>query len=316
MDIIKNYLDNIFGAIPQTEQVLCLKADLLADMEAKYLSLKEGGHSESEAVARVIGEFGNIDELLGEMGIARPDASDVREISTELAHDFIGRAHRTAHQIGLSVMVIILSVAAMIGWYGRLEIVHPNGAPPAQALAPVIFLLVMVAICVAVMIRSSALTGDFGYIDDGDFVIAHDAKHILERERSDAHRQSTTGIGAGVVLCILAPAFLIAITAVREEYALYGVCLLLTLVAAAVYLFIRIGGGSEPYNKLLMLEEYRPERREAERKKEALLGLLWMVAVAVFLVWGLVFDGFRISWVVFPVAGVLSGAISAFMSGS
>ena len=70
MDTIKTYLDNVFAAFPQTERVLALKRDMLAGMEEKYLHLRQHGHSEYEAIGTVIANFGSIDEIAAELGIA------------------------------------------------------------------------------------------------------------------------------------------------------------------------------------------------------------------------------------------------------
>lgn len=69
MDTIRGYLNNMFNSLPRTEQTFKLKQDLLASMEEKYYELKKEGKSENEAVGIVISEFGNIDELIDELGI-------------------------------------------------------------------------------------------------------------------------------------------------------------------------------------------------------------------------------------------------------
>jgi len=70
MDTIKTYLDNVFAAFPKTERVQALKRDMLAGMEEKYLTLRQQGNSEYEAVGMVIANFGSIDEIASELGIA------------------------------------------------------------------------------------------------------------------------------------------------------------------------------------------------------------------------------------------------------
>lgn len=69
MDTIKTYLDNMFTALPKTEQAERMKQDLYNNMIEKYQEMKKEGKSENEAVGIVISEFGNIDELVSELGI-------------------------------------------------------------------------------------------------------------------------------------------------------------------------------------------------------------------------------------------------------
>ncbi|MCR5665842.1 MAG: DUF4097 domain-containing protein [Eubacterium sp.] len=69
MDTIKNYLDNMFARLPDTEQVRAAKEELAQMMEDKYTEMLEEGHTENEAVGAVIADFGNLDELAESLGI-------------------------------------------------------------------------------------------------------------------------------------------------------------------------------------------------------------------------------------------------------
>lgn len=70
METILNYLDNMFINLPQTPEVLRAKEDLAEMMEDKYNELLEEGRMQNEAIGIVISEFGNIQELIDELGIA------------------------------------------------------------------------------------------------------------------------------------------------------------------------------------------------------------------------------------------------------
>ena len=59
----------MFRNLPNTNEVLKAKAELLQMMEDKYTELRREGKSENEAVATVISEFGNLDELADSLGI-------------------------------------------------------------------------------------------------------------------------------------------------------------------------------------------------------------------------------------------------------
>jgi len=87
-------LDNVFAAFPQTDKVQALKRDMLAGMEEKYLTLRQSGNSEHEAVGIVIANFGSIDEIRMELGIARAQqpesgttATTVQSSGSALAYD-------------------------------------------------------------------------------------------------------------------------------------------------------------------------------------------------------------------------------------
>jgi amino acid permease len=88
METIRNYLETMFKNLPQTEKVLKAKSELLQMMEDKYTELINQGKSENEAIGTVIAEFGNLDELAGDLGIAevlheKKDNSEVQDQTAE-----------------------------------------------------------------------------------------------------------------------------------------------------------------------------------------------------------------------------------------
>ena len=69
METIRIYLENMFSRLPRTPEIIKLENDMLRTMEDKYEELKMEGKSENEAIGIVISEFGNIDELIDELGL-------------------------------------------------------------------------------------------------------------------------------------------------------------------------------------------------------------------------------------------------------
>jgi len=67
MDVIRIYIDNVFAAYEQTNEIKRLKQDMSANMEEKYLVLRQDGKSEHEAAYSVIADFGRIDEITDEI---------------------------------------------------------------------------------------------------------------------------------------------------------------------------------------------------------------------------------------------------------
>ncbi|WP_251037654.1 permease prefix domain 1-containing protein [Paenibacillus albidus] len=101
MGTIIGYLNNMLAALPRTSQMLKLKQDLLASMEEKYYELKKDGKTENEAVGIVISEFGNIDELISELGIGQNYGEELLPfLSEDEAEGFVAAKKRTGLLIG------------------------------------------------------------------------------------------------------------------------------------------------------------------------------------------------------------------------
>ena len=89
--------------------------------------------------------------------------------------------------------------------------------------------------------------------------------------------------------------------------------ILLLIIAVAVNLFIRVGNVNAAYNKLLQEGDYTVNKK----KRAPILGrvatIYWLIAVAVYLGWSLPTNDWDISWVVWPVAGVLYAVVIAIV---
>lgn len=57
-----------------------------------------------------------------------------------------------------------------------------------------------------------------------------------------------------------------------------------------------------------------PDYARRERSIGRIAAVLWILTVAVYLVWSFVWDAWKISWLVFPVAGLMTGAVGAALS--
>ncbi|MDZ7836000.1 MAG: permease prefix domain 1-containing protein [Alkalibacterium sp.] len=113
MNIIREYIDQMFKGVPVNEETVQLKADILANLEDKYTALKEGGASEHEAIGVVIAEFGDIDELLEEFGVSRV-SQNVTANYEAMSDTDLNRFVETKAHMGLNIGLGILSVIAGI----------------------------------------------------------------------------------------------------------------------------------------------------------------------------------------------------------
>ena len=99
METIRNYLETMFAGLPNTPEVLRARDELWQMMEDKYSELIAEGKSENAAIGTVISEFGNLDEIAGELGLDRVKgeklsltkelAPERRHISMDEAKDYL-----------------------------------------------------------------------------------------------------------------------------------------------------------------------------------------------------------------------------------
>ena len=324
METIRSYLDNMFARLPMDGRLQAVKADLLQNMEEKYNELKAAGRSENEAVGIVISEFGNIEELLEEMGLSSaysPSAPvpvtipqpPVAVLPAGEAENYLRLRARSAGLCAVATALCILAPAVMLL---LMQLFLLNGtAPPSDspeetrlALLSIVPLLVLIALGVALFILASLPLEKFKFLKKGGFTLDAVTEEDIRRRAEKLQPAYAASLVAGTVLCILAPVGLFLVIAADENLALYGVCLLLALVAAGTFLFVRFGSLHEGYALLLREKDF--SSGEDAKASRIFSAVVWPLAVIVFLLWGFLGEGWKIAWIVFPVAALLHAIVA------
>lgn len=325
METIRTYLDNMFRSWPDTEEVRRIKSELLSDMTDKYNEMKALGKSENEAVGIVISEFGNIDELMQEMGVSRraDDSQDadakLRYVRREEAEAFLHVKEANGKRVGCGVAAILVGVASLILLSMAAEYM-PGGEESALgrilALGGLLLLFFCIIVGVALFIYSGTLEDKYKYLEKA-FRIDDSLRSELEMLREDGHSGYVVSVIVGVALCIAAaiPVITVSFLADGNDFiGAIGVVITLMLVAAAVYLFVSFGERKEAYDKLLQEGEFTVERKKKKGIISLVASIVWPLVTVVFLFRGFTAGAWGTAWIIYPITGVLFGAFSAIVN--
>lgn len=327
METIKNYLENMFATLPKTKEFLNLKNDILANMEDKYQELKNNGKSENEAIGIVISEFGNIDELINEMGLAsNSDAyqSTQRVIDQPEAEHIVKVHNKYSRIIALGVFLCIMAPAVLVLISSFTEFMNVDKLEQIKSsrdlalnadLADVFGLIpffLMIALAVGLFIFSGLQLANYEFLEKETFGITLSAKTYLTQKKNSYSATFSLGLILGVVLCILSPMPLIVMLAVNESdmNSAIGVFVLLTLIAIAVFTFITVGTKMDIYKKLLQEGDYAVKVKENNRVVGAVAAFVWPLTAAAYLLWSFLSGDWHITWIIWPVVGICFGAFS------
>ncbi|MCB2296316.1 permease prefix domain 1-containing protein [Clostridium tagluense] len=316
MDTIKNYLDNMFKVLPNTSQMVKLKNDLLCNMEEKYKEHKDDGKSENEAIGIVISEFGNIDELIDELGIEyKKDGVILKTITQEEADSFMAAKKASGLLVGIGVSLCIIATAMLI----LITTLTDNGTIGKSLpkdftdMFGIIALLLLIVPAVALFIYSGMKLEKYKYLQK-DFDLPLHVKAIIEQKRNAFASTHMVSVIVGVCLCIISPVVIFVASAFGDDASNYGVVILLVLIAIAVFLFIYFGNIKQSFSALLQIDDFSKEKTEDNKFIGAVAAIVWPLAVCIFLVSGLIFNQWHINWIIFPITGVLFGMFSAAYS--
>src|SRR5699024_3382532 len=122
----------------------------------------------------------------------------------------------------------------------------------------------------------------------------------------------TKGLIVGVSILILS-VIPVLLSSVFGIFKTLGVPGLLIMVALGVYILFGVSVKWSAFEKLLQEGEYNPRTKNKNDIVGTVAGIYWPLVVAGYLLWSFIRSAWHISWVVFPIAGILFGAISTLL---
>ena len=241
-----------------------------------------------------------------------PETAAMRKVTMEEAQEFIRVRKEASLWIPAGVAACILSPAPLfllLGMWeeGRLMISEDMASGIGFALV-----LLIVAAAVGNFILTGMKLGKYEWMEKEEFELCYGiAGMVKERQEAEAAGFSRK-IAVGVIFCILSgvPLFLLSVLNGNETAQTGGLVFLLLMVAAGVYLLTSAGIRKGSYEQLLQEGDYTREAKEASRIIGRIAAVYWCVVTAVYLGWSFLTGNWHSSWVMWPVAGILFGAIA------
>lgn len=324
MDIIMNYLESMFRQMPDTEETRRARAELSSMMEDKYAELIREGKNENEAIGTVIAEFGSIEELLSETepekisDAAGPDvmkASDGdpfdkkfrgKTVTMEEARSYLGDMALWSKGIAAGVFLCIMSPIAPV----LLDGFGLRGAGDVLGAA---MLFLFIAVAVYLFISNGISMSKYDWLKKEQFVLEPGVEKRLRGYREEQRAVFGRKIAGGVLLCVIAVVPSIVVEALTDSKFMeaLAVAVLLCLVACGVTVFITEGIAYGCLGVLLQEGDYTPDRKKKSDLTGKIGAVYWPVVTAAYLGYSLITDDWGRSWILWPVAGVLFGAIAA-----
>ena len=119
----------------------------------------------------------------------------------------------------------------------------------------------------------------------------------------------------GVISCVLSviPLF-VGLFLENEFITVCGVASLIAIVALGAFLIVYTGCKMGAYVALLQEGDYAKQVKEKNPLFAAITTSYWLIATVIYLVWSFTTNDWKITWIVWAVAGVLYGAISPLLT--
>ena len=236
-----------------------------------------------------------------------------RKVTLAEANEFMELRDRAAVRIAAGVAMCIFSPVLLIMMGGYAETGKIAISENMAGGFGVAILLVIVAFAVMLFITSGSRLKKYEYIETELLDLEYGIAGIVEKKKEDYSGTYKVSVALGVGLCILSvvPLFVAVAFTEADHVMVTMVGLLLTLVAIGVFMIVRSLMINETYEQLLEEGDHTQEKKIEAKKNNNLATAYWCCALAIFLLWSFLSGDWHITWVVWPVAGILFGAVCA-----
>ncbi len=241
----------------------------------------------------------------------------LRTVGMEEASAFLRVREQNASYVALGVMLCILSPILLILLSGAQEMGLVALTERQAAGLGLAALFLLVGCAVALFVTSVLRARQFEYLEKEPIDTLYGVDGMVRERREKFRPTFTRRLTVGIVLCVVAvmPLFIGLVLYGEESFAhVIAVGLLLTLVAAGVLLIVRSSIVWDSFKQLLEEDDYSRRSKEESKKFGWVSGSYWLLVTAAFLGWGFMTGRWDRSWIIWPVAGVLFGAIYAILT--
>lgn len=240
-----------------------------------------------------------------------------RRVSMEEANEFLDVRKKTAPVIANAVALCILSPVLMIllGAFSEGNLFHiTEGIATGVGC---IALFIFIAAAVFLLITSGMKLSHSEYLEKEIFETEYGVTGMVKEKRHAYENTFSFGIAGGVVLCILSVIPVIIAGAADASDYVCAVCVagLLVLIALGVNIIIRVGMIKSSFDTLLQAGEFSKKEKRVKGKLKAFSGVYWCLATAIYLGWSFWTMKWEITWMIWPIAGVLFAAVSGIARG-
>ena len=241
--------------------------------------------------------------------------SPLRTVSMEEANRFLAASEANARPMALATFLCIVSPMCLMLLAALSD--RPGAAISEGAAAGIglCVLLLLVAAAVAIFISCGARMKPFAYVETEIFETAYGVDGLAAEQKARLEPAAVRARMIATVLCILGvlPLLLSALLERDGLFLIAMVCVLLLVVGIAVVLFVLSGVRMGSYDRLLQQGDYSVASKSNYAARR-IAAVYWPLVTAGYLAYSFITNDWQHSWIVWPVAGVLFGAIGAACS--
>ena len=245
----------------------------------------------------------------------------IRKITLAEANEYLELRKMAAKRIAIATMLCIIAVFPLLLLGVASE--YPNFSWSEELACGVglVFLFPIVAIAVTIFIRVGFTNAPYEFIEKEPFETEYGVVGLVKDAQKKYRSTYVKYNYIGSCICVLSPVPLLCAAFTDNDF-LTVTMLTVTMLIAGIgaMFFIVCGVRWASMQKLLKEGEYSPTEKKKSKIKETVGVVYWLLVTAIFLLWSFLGNdrtgvngndwiSWQSSWIVWPIAGVLFGAV-------
>lgn len=290
-------LQNLRKIKNMSQEQLAEKLEVSRQAVSKWES--GNGYPETEKLITICEIFDcSIDNLV--KGKITADTTEEKKKYENLQNKF-------SKGISLGVGIILLGTTILLyfaGLSGKEEILEQQ-----YAILGVTILLICVLISLPIFITLGISQDNFKKKNPKL------PNFYSEEEIDNFNKKFIVGIATGVSLILIGTILLVFLYGMKivDENGTIPVVILMAFITIAVPILSYCGIQKDKYD----IEKYNASNSEESKKRnmkaDKICGVIMLIATAIFLGLGFIFNLWKICWVTFPIGGILCGIVSTIL---
>lgn len=254
------------------------------------------------------------DEMEIEEYADNPCDSICRSITLEEANAYINHQKWASTKIAFATLLCIISpiylfILAILSEKGNINLTED-----AAGLLGLIVLLLHIAAAVMIYLYVDAKNRPYKFLEEEPFELAYGVSGMIREKQKKYHNTYTKGNMIGTCLCILAPIVLFMGAVFNDTVAVFCLSAMFVIIGIGVWQYISVGVKWASMKKLLQEGEYSKKGKKRKKISETVGTVFWLVATAIYLGWSFSTGDWEITWLVWPIAGVLYAALNTIIN--
>jgi len=236
---------------------------------------------------------------------------DVVKINLETAREFVQSKIKTSKIIAIAVLIFIYSAIPLFSFIALSESGRFGLTENVAVGIGLVSTLILVAIGVVIAISSGQYKEHFELFEENDIELEYGVEGIFKDELRSYKGTYTRYLSISMTLFILSavPLIMSGLLDAPSWISTMMLCLTIFIVGIGVYILIPAVSKYDAYNRILGKGDYSPTKKQLAKKSQKIGAFYWPLVTAGYLGWSFLTMDWHITWIVWPVAGVLFPAI-------